>query len=484
MRLIDGRRINHPRAARRWAALVCGAWLGLIVSAHAGNEFTLISGQPTTVPLPGGGWKVIPAAPGSTAEATRVWLGRIIDGATYTEAGVDAAGKAGKLPVKVRETVKVLDAAKAVARCLRRNPVCAAAAVGAAWLIYEKYRTKPDGSGELEHDAGQPQSMQPAYQCGSFYGGTPESACAPEVARFNNVNTSGGSKTVTTHTVQSCSVPDRECTVLYKSESFQDGVKVGGFSYTYGYGFSTTTTLLCPPLVDFYNPVYSAPGGPVGPDGLCPTGRYSRVTPDEAAQRVVAFPPGEGSTGLPEALKEAVAQGETAPSTVATSGPATQTGTPAKTTTTTASGTQTETQTPTYTYHYDGDTITYDTTVSTTTVHNDGSTSTTTTTTEGPKPADDEKDPCVNNPQRVGCMELGSAPGDQVRKRTELLSWAEENIGLPATCPAPRTIVTGSRELVVSYEPTCEAAILAAPWVKAGGALAALFIVLAALRGA
>lgn len=247
---------------------------------------------------------------------------------------------------------------------------------------------------------------------------------------------------------------------------------------------SVTTGSSCPASTDFSNPAYDvAAGGPVGPDGLCPTARYDHV-PMSAAQfasLVAAHPPAVSDSSLPHAFKDALASGQTAPGTISTTGPASQVGSPTQSTTTDGTGTTTTTTTPTYNYNYGGDTINYTTTV-TTTVNNGGTTTTTTTTPGAPAPQD-PNDPCTANPTRAGCQDLGTAPTDAVPKSSKLLTFADEDPGLPSDCPAPVTFSMLGIQRQISWQPICDAAIAAHPWVLAGGALGALLMVVAALRG-
>ena len=82
----------------------------------------------------------------------------------------------------------------------------------------------------------------------------------------------------------------------------------------------------------------------------------------------------------------------------------------------------------------------------------------------------------------MGCVDLGTAPTDQVPKKNSVLTYSEESVGLPSGCPAPEIVTISGTQRSISYQTVCDAAILMAPWVKAAGAMAALMMVLAALR--
>ena len=422
-----GKPYRHP--ARRWAHFVLCAGLGGLISsaqAQTGAPFTLNNFTPNPGLMPGGGWTW---TPGSTFADPPSRTFTPTPGGAIVEDGLQIATKAGQLPVRVRQAVTVADAAAAVARCLTRSVVCAAvAAVGAAYL-YKKYRTRPDGNGGLVADPGQPPEQHANYNCGvspdgksSFDGTSPEAACTLAIKFYDYDYTDvNGAHRWRVSTLTSCT--PTACTFDYSVGSSRPGYP------TISNGSTATlpvaqrgTTGLCPAVVDFYDPAYSTPGGPPGADGLCPTGVYSqRVTPEQAAQRVVVAPPTDSS--LSDALHQSISQGESAPSSITSSGPATQTGQPVTTTTTGPAGTSTTTQTPTYAYHYDGDKISYDTTVTTTVINNDGSTSSSSTTTSGPSPDKEPKDPCDLHPERVGCMGLGNPPDDTVKKTQSRLSW-------------------------------------------------------------
>ena len=486
----------HRNRARRWAHLVLCAGLGLTLTAHAGSDFVLMNGAPTTVPLPGGGWKVIPPAPGSSPDATRIWLGRMVNGTTSVEEALQIAGRGGAVPARVQQVVKVADAAGAVARCLKAPVVCAAIAAGVAagaYYFYRKYGVKPDGNGGLVADPGQPQEQHPKYNCGvspdgkpSFDGTSPEAACklAIKFYDYDYVDVNGAHRWRVS-TLTSCT--PTACTFDYSVGSSRPGYPTISDGSTATIPVAQVGTIgLCPAVVNFYDPAYSTPGGPPGPDGLCPTGNYSQpVTVEEAQRRVIVYPPPDDDTALPGALREAVEHGQAVPSTIRTTGPATQTGQPVSTTTTDAKGTSTSTQTPTYSYHYDGDQITYDTTVTTTVINNDGSTSSSSTTTSGPSPDKEPKDPCDLHPERVGCMGLGSPPDDTVKKTQSQLSWQTESLGFGASCPSDLVIQqrTGPA-ITLTYRDACDTATRLKPLVIAAGALVALLMVTAALRNA
>ncbi|MBB2487460.1 hypothetical protein H5407_19675 [Mitsuaria sp. WAJ17] len=109
-----------------------------------------------------------------------------------------------------------------------------------------------------------------------------------------------------------------------------------------------------------------------------------------------------------------------------------------------------------------------------------GTSSDTDTSTSDPatKP-DKERDPCELNPNRLGCAELGQDEAKPVPKASRTVSFAAEFVGLPVGCPAD---IPGPRGLMISYAPACDAASQLRPIVVALGAMAALMIVISAVR--
>lgn len=488
--MFNAPRSHAARLGRAFAVLALVS--ALISSARAGTGFTLTGWTPVVENLPGGGYRVVPNQHVRTdaLKAAQRILERIPSGSVRADDVLKIGGKAGELPVKVRQVVTVADAGAAIARCVR-NPVCVAAAVAAGAYLASKLRTRPSSDGGLEQDPGQDLADYPAWRCIDpnnitpvYIGGSPEAACSSMGAARSKTYVDGIYTTTRKVSVSSCSTNQygTSCTMIETSSSIftSSGQSAGsGSSIQYIASVQQTTHRLCPPVVDFSDPAYSVPGGPSGLDGKCPTGRYSRpVTPAQVGEAFTASPPPSTDSGFLDALKGAVSAGEDVPATVSTEGPASQTGTPSKTTTTDAGGTKTVTETPTYTYNYAGDTITYNTSVNTTTTNNDGSTTTTTTTTEGTKP-DDKEDPCVKNPNRVGCMDLGAAPDDRIPKSTRDVSFASEDLGLASSCPAPVDLPHGQK---ISYQTLCDGLTQTRPLIIAIGFLMAGGIVVAALR--
>lgn len=356
----------------------------------------------------GGGW-VVKSGSTPLMPSTRSYTASLVGGAAQISAAENVAiatRATAPLTVAATQTVGMGGAASAVGRCLiGAVPLCAAA--GAAYGVYSVYRIfNPSqvpgstvGPSALDYDPGQSPSTtigrSCSYTAGSWTGlGTGQTAadaCSASAADWVQKAMVGraGNNTVTAN-VSTCNA-QHQCQVRYIE--YLNGNAV----FTQPYQTIATSEVqggvpYCPASIDASNPAYSIPaGGAVGPDGKCPTARYNHVpmTADEAAAKVVQYPPtAPNITPWGAALKEAIEVGkQTAPSTIGTTGPATQTGPTTTTTTTPTGGTSTTTNsTATYNYTYAGDTITYNETNSTT--NNEG-----TTTTTGP-PAEKAKDPC------------------------------------------------------------------------------------------
>ena len=110
----------------------------------------------------------------------------------------------------------------------------------------------------------------------------------------------------------------------------------------------------------------------------------------------------------------------------------------------------------------------------------DGTASDTDTSTSDPatKP-DKERDPCEVNPDRLGCARLGEDEGKPVPKVNRSVSFTADYLGLPASCPSD---IAGPKGIMISFAPACEGARLMRPLVIAFGAMAAMMIVISAVR--
>lgn len=480
--------------------------------------------------LPGGGWRFTTGTTFANPPGPRAWVNGVYGGvprAVATDTLV-LAGRAGPLAVQAVSSVLLTDLAAAAGRCiLLANPYCAAGA--ATWLLYDNYRARNPrdvpGSmvppGMVDYDPGQSPEVYPhtMWRCTTptttgYVHSSPILACsaaiAPPVLDYTAQCTSGAyismrvtrSLEVVSQTAAAATIGLREVYERRGTVPVGDcGNQVAGSYLNPNWGYadsSTSNTAACPASVDPFDSRYSLPAGlPIGSDGLCPTARHNHVpkTPVQMVPIITAGSPSAPAPGLlfppmpdwSDVARDVIDFGrEPVPSDLSVSGPASQTGQPTTTTTTGAQGTTTTTSTPTYTYTYAGDTISYSTTVVTVnnTVNNNGTVTTTTEEVHTPGPVagalpDPAKDPCVENPSRVGCMSLGEAPKEDKPTAKRDVVWSAEVLSLPSACPAPVSLPTGH---VLTYTSACDAAVQLRPVIIALATLSALFLVVAALR--
>ena len=140
------------------------------------------------------------------------------------------------------------------------------------------------------------------------------------------------------------------------------------------------------------------------------------------------------------------------------------------TTTTTNVAPQTVTQTVTNTTNITNttNTSTVTNTSNTTTTTTNNTTNTTTTTTDStpikpsdlavPKPdAVPVEDPCIKNPDRLGCVKLGDAPApEQLIKNTTAVQISPVTFSSVSACPAPITFLVIGTQHSFSYSPLCD----------------------------
>ena len=96
-----------------------------------------------------------------------------------------------------------------------------------------------------------------------------------------------------------------------------------------------------------------------------------------------------------------------------------------------------------------------------------------------PVPADEQpKDPCLDNPDRVGCLNAGS-PEDSDLSTWELpFSLTPVSIGGAGACPPDPVFTAAGQSFTIAYKPMCDAAawlkplILALAWFSAAGIIA------------
>jgi len=316
-------------------------------------------------------------------------------------------------------------------------------------------------------DQGTPPVMTPGWcTSGSYCASTAQASCSQYVAANWNATIRNGVPTNVNGTMW--------CKVYNNSD---------GSFYVQAIMNQSGSYPTCSPVIDALNPAYSIPNPIVGPDGKCPTGRYSVATPTQVSNQIGQY---GDVTKLPALAQDVLNKGGTIP--VADdrhmTGPSSVPGTPTTTTSTNPDGsTTTTTKTPTVSYTYNNNTVNYyTTTVTTTQSCAAGGSCTTGTTTSTDKPQ--ESDQCKAHPETLGCLKLGDLPTDQPQWQTKTVTFAPESVGGSAACPAPGSVTLPylGRTLTWSYQPACDIA----PTISAGMqllcALGCLLFIIQAVR--
>jgi hypothetical protein len=114
------------------------------------------------------------------------------------------------------------------------------------------------------------------------------------------------------------------------------------------------------------------------------------------------------------------------------------------------------------------------------------STKTTTTASEATKPAEitpDARpneppvDPCVKNPGRAGCVDIGVAPAPDVMSRTsQAVSVTAAAFASSNGCPSSIPLVAYGRSYAISYQPICDRLVYVKVLFLAMAAVGAAFI--------
>lgn len=470
----------HLQALTGLAVAACLATASFAVNGQAmgiAPKPSLTGWVPAVENLPGGGWRVIPnvhmrVRDQQVADAIlkRIWSSE--GGKFVAKEGIRIAGRAGELIVQSAKRLTPAQAAAVVARCFA-NPVCVAAtaAAGISVALWLHYRIKPGADGSLEYDEGTGPTTMTAFEDLS---GENLALTASDVAQLSYQKSRAGDPSQS-YVGTVCQPPAQygyvACTVTYKQ-------RLGtppNYTYenrTHGVTARPVQALMCQASIDFENPAYSRPAGPVMIDQKCPTARYTKITTDQAGEKYAAHPGPVNE--LLDALRGAVDYGDQeAPAAQDLTGPESQTGTPESSTTTGPEGTTTTTKTPVYNYTYAGDTITYQTTYRTETCTGANSCSTTTTT--PPKPTEqDPEDPCTAAPDRAGCAKLGTPPNPEDLKKKDVPVSITPESGFGAgtgTCPGPIQLLNGATVdpfgLVCTYMSGIRFAIIGVAWLMA-----------------
>ncbi len=224
---------------------------------------------------------------------------------------------------------------------------------------------------------------------------------------------------------------------------------------------------VCPEYTDGWTGAHYGHGvGAMGPDGKCPTGRYTQPqTAQELADRLAAAQ-SAASLDYAQMMREAAGLG---PITVPTNPAEAQQELPAVvppiqgavTTTTESDGRVTETATA---WDFTRDPVkknegTFKEKKTTVTRDASGTTTgTTTTETTEPTEAEPQADPCEAHPERMGCSEFGQVePGSITSEERSVNVSPQSGWGASsADCPAPRSFVFMGRSYEVDNSLFCQ----------------------------
>lgn len=105
----------------------------------------------------------------------------------------------------------------------------------------------------------------------------------------------------------------------------------------------------------------------------------------------------------------------------------------------------------------------------------------TTETSTTPLPAEppaEVPDPCLENPDRIGCMNAGSHD-ELVKKKEFTFEYAAENAAFSGSCPPPIVVLGHS----LSFQPACDAMVMIRGIVLGMAAVASAFILIGAFTG-
>lgn len=92
---------------------------------------------------------------------------------------------------------------------------------------------------------------------------------------------------------------------------------------------------------------------------------------------------------------------------------------------------------------------------------------------------DEVKDPCVGNPDRAGCVNLGKPEDFAMPKKEHALDFGPEVPVFTGSCPAPIVVFGYS----LSFQPACNAMTMIRPMVLGMSGMMAAFILFGAFRG-
>lgn len=100
-----------------------------------------------------------------------------------------------------------------------------------------------------------------------------------------------------------------------------------------------------------------------------------------------------------------------------------------------------------------------------------------------PLPKDEQpKDPCLDNPDRFGCLNAGTPEDVDLQTHTPTFSVVPVSIGGAGACPPNPTFTAAGHTFSINYGPMCDAAAWLKPLVLAMAWLSAALIIAGAVR--
>lgn len=434
------------------------------------------------------------------ANVSMVQAQGMLKNGTYTVQSVPGGGARVLGPATVRGPGGVVISSElsvgvgrqaATAMAIRAGSL-ALPAVGAGlliWDIYDTFRAKPDGTGAVDWDPGQPEVPSEVYYWRGFVSGAgqaPSTYATASVAMQSAFAWAFGAGSSCTgdgtfNSPRTCQTRTMVDVVQVSAASWSAGLRLcQTIDIGSGPGAPSCTTDGAAITASRYGPepglacpTVGLPAGvaPIkGPDGMCPTGDYSqKVEAAPFAEKVMGATEFANSLDYARMLREAVGHadmpfpaGAFKPTQEL---PATLPPVPGPVTTTThEDGTVTEVATG---WNFKRDPVIrnqgfWDATQTTTKKDANGNvtgTSTTGTTNPGNgAPAPDPSDPCSVDPGRLGCVGLGEPPPDGPQWSESDVPWSPIDLGLPAGCPAPHDWQWRGYTLRLNYQPLCDVA--------------------------
>ncbi|MDO9094592.1 MAG: virulence factor TspB C-terminal domain-related protein [Rubrivivax sp.] len=441
-----------------------------------------------------------------SANRSMVNVGRVTSTATITAAGASAKA-VGSVPLhgpggRVLTTNAALFfdrglTARVAASALARSLIPGVGAAVLAYEIYDAIRVRPVAGGGLAHDPGQDQAMAMVgtWTCQAGHNGSTLGAACSSYFAANFVGVFGnrtrslvGSANCYTTSDGTTGICEQEWTSVHDSNPSD---VFGGVAAPSAW-FAVAESLACPGWFDNSTGTYH-PAGSTQPGygGKCPTGSYTvPKTAEEAGDMANASD--WNAENLPGLLSEAAGQ---------TDGFRVPAGTPTEwveetpapkvsggtSTTTKPDGTVVETWTE---WNFARDPLrknegTWPKTTTTTTTPPGGPPGTPETIVETPEPGGPEdKDPCVTNPDRLGCIKLGDVPDVEMPKSTVSIDvtpasgWGNSN----AACPTMGTLTIAGIAVPIDNTVFCDFFSMIRPFVIAFSYLAAAGIVIGGIR--